>query len=114
MNEDGARPARGRRLLTALAVATAVAAVPAGVALAGSSGGSDQPSGIEAQSGPDTTGVQNEQGRPDRRDRDHDGRNCPKDRQERQDQQDRQDRQDRQGQQGSSEQGTSQPDTTQL
>ncbi|MEA2454555.1 MAG: hypothetical protein QOI45_817 [Thermoleophilaceae bacterium] len=108
MNEDGARPARGRRLLTALAVATAVAAVPAGVALAGSSGGSDQPSGIEAQSGPDTTGVQNEQGRPDRRDRDHDGRNCPKDRQGRQDQQ------DRQGQQGSSEQGTSQPDTTQL
>jgi hypothetical protein len=108
MNEDGARPARGRRLLTALAVAAAVAAVPAGVALAGSSGGSDQPSGIEAQSGPDTTGVQNEQGRPDRRDRDHDGRNCPKDRQGRQDQQ------DRQGQQGSSEQGTSQPDTTQL
>jgi hypothetical protein len=108
MNEDGARPARGRRLLTALAVAAAVAAVPAGVALAGSSGGSDQPSGIEAQSGPDTTGVQNEQGRPDRRDRDHDGRNCPKDRQGQQGQQ------DRQGQQGSSEQGTSQPDTTQL
>jgi hypothetical protein len=102
MNEDGARPARGRRLLTALAVAAAVAAVPAGVALAGSSGGSDQPSGIEAQSGPDTTGVQNEQGRPDRRDRDHDGRNCPKD------------RQDRQDRQGSSEQGTSQPDSTQL
>jgi len=55
MDDDASKPPRGRRLLTALAVVAAVAAVPAGVALAG---GSDEPSGIEGQAGPDAAGVQ--------------------------------------------------------
>lgn len=89
MEEEGATPRRGpRRLLTVLAVVAAVAAVPAGVALAG---GSDQPSGIEAQSGPDASQVQSTA--PDRGDgqRGHDREDCPeKD----------------QGAQGSSQEGT--------
>lgn len=78
MEEDGASPRRGRRFLTVLAVAAAVAAVPAGVALAG---GSDQPSGIEGQAGPDASQVQSTT--PDRgeRQRDGDREDCPEHRQ---------------------------------
>ena len=77
MEEDGPTPRRGRRLLTVLAVAGAIAAVPAGVALAG---GSDQPSGIEGQAGPDATQVQSNTP-PDRGDGQRDGgrdrEDCP-------------------------------------
>jgi hypothetical protein len=79
MEEDGAAPRRPGRLLTVLAVAGAIAAVPAGVALAG---GSDQPSGVEGQAGPDATQIQSTT--PDRADgqRDRDREDCPeKDRQ---------------------------------
>ncbi|MEA2333438.1 MAG: hypothetical protein QOH58_3576 [Thermoleophilaceae bacterium] len=63
-----------KRPVTALVVAAALAAVPAGVALAGGSGSSAQPSGTEAQSGPDATSVQS--ARPDR---DHgDRKDCPR------------------------------------
>jgi hypothetical protein len=81
--EDEAHPRRGRRLLTALAVAAAIAAVPAGVALAGGSG---QPSGIEGQSGSDASEIQStapdggERGDGQRGDGDRDPRDCPKDR----------------------------------
>ena len=77
MEEDGANPRRGRRLVAVLAVAAAIAAVPAGVALAG---GSDQPSGIEGQAGPDATQVQSTA--PDRGDgRGDDREDCPEHRQ---------------------------------
>jgi hypothetical protein len=91
MEDDGASPRRGRRLLTALAVAAAVAAVPVGAALAGGSGGT---SGSEASAGPGTTSIQSTA--PDRGDGQRDGdrgerqrdghrggdrKDCPKDRQ---------------------------------
>jgi hypothetical protein len=71
--EEDKRPRRGRRFLAAIAVAGAIAAVPAGVALAGDSGGSGEPSGGEAQSGRTIQSTQP--------DRDGDRRDCPKDRQ---------------------------------
>jgi hypothetical protein len=71
--EENQRPRRGRPFLAAIAVAGAIAAVPAGVALAGDSGGSGEPSGSEAQSGRTIQSTQP--------DRDGDRRDCPKDRQ---------------------------------
>ena len=74
MDEERQRP-RGRALLTVLAVAAAIAAVPAGVALAGSDD-SGQASGTEGQTG--TFEVQDQA--PDRGDGDR--RDCPKDHQD--------------------------------
>ena len=42
MDENGGKAPRGRRLVAVLAVAGALAAVPAGVAIAGGSGDADQ------------------------------------------------------------------------
>jgi nitrous oxide reductase len=80
MEEERAGRPRRRGLVTALAVAAAIAAVPAGVALAGSDN-SGQSSGGEAQSGPDATSIQATPPGDGNRDRDGDGRDCPKDRQ---------------------------------
>jgi nitrous oxide reductase len=79
--DTGAHDRPGRRpLLTVAAVALAIAAVPAGVALAGSGGES---SGGEAQA-PDATFIQDQAPRgetpPGDGDR-RDGHDCPKDRQ---------------------------------
>ena len=99
MAEEGTGPRRRRGLMTALMVAGVLAAVPAGVALAGGSGGSNESSGDAAQSGdttiqsttPDRGGSQGDQdSRGNRRD-------CPK---------------HRQGNQGSGDQGSSQQDDT--
>jgi len=90
MEEEADSPRRGRRLITLLAVAGALAAVPAGVALAGGSDGSGPASGAEGQSGATTIQqeAQPDRERPDRGD-------CPE--------------KDGQGQQD-----TSELDTTQL
>ena len=94
MEEEADSPRRGRRLITLLAVAGALAAVPAGVALAGGSDGSTS-SGSEGQSGATTIQqeAQPDGERPDRGD-------CPE--------------KDGQGGQDSSEQDTTELDTTQL
>jgi hypothetical protein len=94
MDEERARPRRGRVLLTVLAVAAAVAAVPAGVALAGS-GGSEQ-STVQQGEAPD-------RGAPEGRDGDR--RDCPKD---------REGDQPGSGEEGSSFPGYGPPDTTEL
>ena len=96
MEEEADSPRRGRRLITLLAVAGALAAVPAGVALAGGSDGSGPASGAEGQSGATTIQqeAQPDAERPDRGD-------CPE-------------KDGQGGRQGSSEQDTSELDTTQL
>jgi hypothetical protein len=66
MDENGGRRPRGRRLMTVVAVAGALAVVPAGVALAGGSGGSD-----DGSSAGGTRSVQSTA--PDRQDRDRGG-----------------------------------------
>jgi hypothetical protein len=98
MDEEAARPRGGRALLTVLAVAAAIAAVPAGVALAGSGGSAE----IQSEEGQAPEGQAPNPGDGDRRD-------CPKDRQGDQggDQPDS-------GQEGSSFPGYGPPDTTQL
>jgi hypothetical protein len=73
MEEEAARPRRGRRLLAALAVAGALAAVPAGVALAGDSSGSGDP----GSSGGDATTIQSEGQQRDRGDGPGDREDCP-------------------------------------
>jgi hypothetical protein len=81
MDEERERPRRGRALLTVLAVAAAIAAVPAGVALAGS-GGSDQASGTEGQTGTFEVQDQAPEGQPAPDRGDGDRRDCPKDHQD--------------------------------
>ena len=97
MEEDAESPQRGRRLITLLAVAGALAAVPAGVALAGGSDGSSPSSGTEAQSG--ATTIQSTTPS----DRGGDREDCPEKGGQRQE-----------SEQDSSQQDTSELDTTQL
>jgi hypothetical protein len=73
VEHDTSKSRRGRRLLTALAAAGVLAAVPAGVALAGGSGGAggDDPSSRGSAIQVQTTAPDGQ--RPDGRD----GRDCP-------------------------------------
>jgi hypothetical protein len=72
VEHDTSKSRRGRRLLTALAAAGLLAAVPAGVALAGSGGsGGDDPSSRGSAIQVQSTAPDGQQ--PDGRD----GRDCP-------------------------------------